>query len=131
MAATLKLCLNQGGKTQLRRTRVKSLAEFNYSHLQALVAEVFPEVPLAGVTFGYEDDESEFVTIASDRDLLECYEVMEPEKRKALRIIINAPGDDENTGVAQRRGVWRVACVGPWPLGRVGGWLSGSWTATP
>ncbi len=111
--ANLKLCLNQGGKTQLRRARVKSsFAEFTFAQLQALVSEMFPELALATVTFGYEDDESEFVTIASDRDLMECYEVMEPEK-KALRIIINAPGDDENMGMAaRRRGEW-----GGW-----GGW---------
>ena len=102
--ASLKLSLNQGNKQQLRRTRVKSLGELTFSHLQQLFRDVFPEVPSTGLSFGYDDDEGEFVTIASDRDLKECFEVMDTEGKKALRIEIMVPKDEENLDVRSRRG---------------------------
>jgi hypothetical protein len=115
MAVTLKLCLNQGGKSQLRRTRVNSLVDFTFVQLQALVADVFPEVPAVNTCFGYEDDEAEFVTIAGDRDLRECYEVMQPECKKALRIIINVRGEEDTKAAPTgRRG---ELCVWAWGLG--------------
>ena len=102
--ASIKLCLNQGGKQQLRRTRVKTLDELTFNHLQHLVGEVFPEVSQTGLTFGYDDDEGEFVTIASDRDLRECYEVMDTEAKKALRIEIVVPEPEEKaaSGLSRR-----------------------------
>lgn len=86
--ASLKLCLRSGGKTQIRRSRVESLEDFTYSALQKIAGDTFP-----GLTgreeFCYEDDEGEWVTLASDSDLAECVQVMDVLAKKVLRIEIS------------------------------------------
>lgn len=85
--ASLKLCLQVGARKQIRRSRVDSLADFTYAALQKIAAETFPDLP-AGVEFGYEDDEGELVTLASDADVAECVDVMDVAGKKTLRIEI-------------------------------------------
>lgn len=85
--ASLKLCLDVGGRKQIRRSRVESLTDFTFSALRKIVADTFPD--LSGKEeLGYEDDEGELVTLTNDADLAECVSCMEVGSKKTLRIEI-------------------------------------------
>lgn len=84
--ALIKFSFCSGGKSQLRRTRVPSLEALNFTLLQDLASEVFPEAPKGRLEFSYEDDEGEKVNISNDRDYAECCQVMDTVNKKALRI---------------------------------------------
>lgn len=85
--ASLKLCLQTGPKKQIRRSRIDSLADFSFTALLNVVADTFPGLP-STIELGYEDDEGELITLASDSDVQECVSVMDVAGKKTLRIEI-------------------------------------------
>jgi hypothetical protein len=124
MSATIKLCAYRGGRTQLRRARVKSLDAFTFAELQSIAADVFPDASPSLMSFCFEGANGT-TAVVCDRDLRACCELAAPADRRILRLVVNFACDDEKATAAKdagktdglnfnlraQGGSWRVATV--------------------
>lgn len=105
--ASLKLCLQTGQRSQIRRSRIDSLPDFTFSALQKIANDIFPG--LSGEhEYGYEDEDGELVTLLTDDDVAECVKVMDVAGKKTLRIEIITSEWKPKAKAEVAQGVWRA-----------------------